>query len=271
MVPAAVCEKYLENRICSSEYARQLRKLSSQLSDLTAEAVNAHLRARKDSVSPITLTNERRQALTLWRWAYEEGIVDASPRGVLRLRAASQPVRAWTIAQCRALVKEADNFSGKRLRNGADLGVFLRCWVLLGYETGARYGDIFSWTKDNICNDAVGWVTNKTGAVCTRVLSAEALASVRAMLAVSPDGRILGWVASRRYSFRLLRKLLSKAGHGGSGRWLRRSAATHIEMYDPGKAQWFLGHRTPGLASRHYLDQSQLAGSASRPPPIAMG
>lgn len=264
-----VCERYLESRICSDEYRRQLRKLSARLGGLTAEAVNTHLRARKDSVSPITLANERRQALTLWRWAYEEGLVDSSPRGVARLRVPAIPVRAWTIAECCALVKSAEKFSGKRLRNGADLGAFLRCWVLLGYETGARYGDIFAWRKENLCGNAIGWVTNKTGVICTRVLSDAAMAAVEEMLRASPDGRILGWVACRRYSFRLMRKLLSASKVGGSGRWLRRSSATHIEMNDPGRAQWFLGHKSPGLAARHYLDQTQLAGAVSRPPSIS--
>lgn len=268
MTPSQICEKYLENRICSDEYVRQLRKLSGKLESLTADAVNAHLRARKDSIKPITLSNERRQAITLWRWAYEEGMVDAAPRGVMRLRVTPVPVRAWTMAECRALVKEAEKFSGKRLRNGADLGAFLRCWVLLGYETGARYGDIFAWTSENLCGNAVGWVTSKTGVICTRVLSDAAVASAREMLAVSPDKRILGWVASRRYSFRLFRKLLSLAGVSGSGRWLRRSAATHVEMEQPGRAQWFLAHRTPGLASRHYLDASQLSAQVPRAPKL---
>lgn len=260
---------YLGSRICSTEYARQLRKLASRLGGLSAAAVNAHIRVRKDSVSPVTLSNERRQAMTLLRWAWEEGLVDAPPRGVMRLRAPLPPVQAWTIAHCRELVKNTSRFSNKRLRNGADVAVFLRCWVLLGYETGARYGDIFSWTGKNICGNAIGWVTNKTGVICTRNLSDAALSDVNEMLDASTDGSILGWVASRRYSFRLLRKLLDISGGNGSGKWLRRSAATHIEMQSPGRAQWFLGHNSPGLASRHYLDQTQLAGNMERPPCIS--
>ena len=263
-----ICEKYLSNRLCSAEYARQLTKLAERLGGLTADGVNAYLRSRKDSVAPVTLANERRQALTLWRWAWEEGLVDSPPRGVMRVRAPLQPVQAWTIAHCQELVKGAAAFSGKRLRNGADLGDFLRCWVLLGYETGARYGDIFSWTGDNIRGCAISWVTGKTGQICTRILSDQAVEAARSMLPKSPDGRILGWVASRRYSFRLMRRLLASSVKTGSGRWLRRSAATHIEMTDPGKAQWFLAHRSPGLAARHYLDQAQLAGATARPPSL---
>lgn len=195
--------------------------------------------------------------------------MDSPPRGVMRLRAPLPPVQAWTISHCCALVKAADGFSGQRLRNGANVRDFLRCWVLLGYETGARYGDIFSWTGANLRGSVMSWVTSKTGIICTRQLSKDCVSAVNAMLSASPDGRILGWVACRRYSFRLMRQLLAKVGNSGSGRWLRRSAATHIEMQDPGKAQWFLAHKTPGLAARHYLDQSQLAGNTSRPPSIS--
>ena len=243
-------------------------KLAESIPELSAKAINSYLRARQESVSPITVSNERRMLLTLWRWAWEEGHVDSAPRGVMRVRAPLKPVEAWSVAQCSALVKGAEKFFGKRLRNGADLGVFLQAWVVLAYETGARYGDLFAWREENFRNGAVGWVTSKTGVVCTRVLSDKAMALVKQMLAKSPDGRVLGWVCCRRQSFKFMRRLLSDCVPAGSGRWLRRSSATHLEAVDPGKAQWFLAHKTAGLAARHYLDQSQLAGRSCRPPAI---
>lgn len=237
--------------------------------DISAASINSHLRARQASCSPTTVANERRQALTLWRWAWEEGLTDQAPRGVIRIKSSNPPVRAWTMAECRQLVKAAQQFSGKRLRNGADLGVFLQCWVMLAYETGARYGDVFAWKQDNFCGPAVGWVTSKTGVPCTRVLSDRAMELVQEMLAASPDGRVLGWVCCRRQSFRFMRALIKRSGlPSGSGRWLRRSAATHLEINQPGRAQWFLAHRTAGLAARHYLDQSQLATDGLRPPSL---
>lgn len=245
-----------------------MTKLAESISELSAKAVNSYLRARQDSVSPITVANERRMILTLWRWAWEEGHVDSAPRGVMRIRAPLKPVEAWSVAQCSSLVKGAEKFCGVRMRNGADLGAFLQTWVVLAYETGARYGDIFAWKRENFRNGAVGWVTSKTGVVCTRVLSDRAMGLVNQMLAKSPDGRVLGWVCCRRQSFKFMRRLISACLPAGSGRWLRRSAATHLEAVDPGKAQWFLAHKTAGLAARHYLDQSQLAGRSCRPPAI---
>jgi integrase len=245
-----------------------MAKIAESIPELSAKAINSYLRARLASVSPITVSNERRMIMTLWRWAWEEEHVDSAPRGVMRVRAPLKPVEAWSVAQCHALVKGAEKFFGRRLRNGADLGLFLQTWVVLAYETGARYGDIFAWRKANFRNGSVGWVTSKTGVVCTRVLSDKAMDLVGQMLKQSPDGRVLGWVCCRRQSFKLMRRLLADCVPAGSGRWLRRSAATHLEAVDPGKAQWFLAHKTPGLAARHYLDQSQLAGRSCRPPAI---
>ena len=268
MNPSSVARLYLENRQCHQNYARGLTKLAESISELSASSINSHLRARQESVSPTTVANERRMLLTLWRWAWDEGHVASAPRGVMRVRAPLKPVEAWSVAQCASLVKGAEKFFGRRIRNGADLGVFLQAWVVLAYETGARYGDIFAWRKENFRNGAVGWVTSKTGVVCTRVLSGKAMELVEKMLERSPDGRVLGWVCCRRQSFKFMRRLLAECVPAGSGRWLRRSAATHLEAVDPGKAQWFLAHKTPGLAARHYLDQSQLAGRSCRPPAI---
>lgn len=243
--------------------------LASRLPELSAQAINSHLRMRQESVSAITVANERRQALTLWRWAWEEGLVDQAPRGVMKVKAPLRPVQAWTMADCRALVKGAESFFGNRLRNGADLGKFLQCWVLLAYETGARYGDIFAWKADNFVLGSVAWVTSKTGVPCTRHLSQKAIDLVSEMLKGSTNGTVLGWVCCRRQSFRFMRRLIAAANlPKGSGRWLRRSAATHLEMNQPGKAQWFLAHKTAGLAARHYLDQSQLVSDGLRPPSL---
>lgn len=269
MTTTIIAQRYLDGRDVHPEYRRAMTNLAGKLPALTAQAINAHLRMRAASISPTSVANERRMALTLWRWAWEERLIDDAPRGVMRVKAPLKPVRAWTIADCRALVKQAEKFFGKRLRNGADLGVFLQCWVTLSYETGARYGDVFSWKRENFRGQAVGWVTSKTGVPCTRVLSDRALKLVETMLKGSKDGTVLGWVCCRRQSFRFMRALLKSAGLGdGSGRWLRRSAATHVEMMQPGRAQWFLAHRTAGLAARHYLDQTQLCGAVGQPPPL---
>lgn len=268
MSTRTLVQRYLSDRTVHSNYERGLTNLAAKVPELSAQSINSYLRARQASVCPTTVANERRMLLTLWRWGWEEGLLRSAPRGVMRIKAPLKPVEAWTISDCAELVKQSEKFFGKRLRNGADLGVFLQTWIVLAYETGARYGDLFALKKQNFRNGAVGWVTSKTGVVCTRQLSQRALGLVQQMLDASPDGRVLGWVCCRRQSFKFMRKLIQMALGNGSGRWLRRSSATHLEMNHPGRAQWFLAHKTPGLAARHYLDQSQLAGADCKPPAI---
>lgn len=269
MSPKCVAARYLAERECCDKYAAQMTNLAAKMPAFTAQAVNSYLRARQESLSPSSVANDRRVLLTLWRYAWEEGLIADAPRGVMRIKVPAKAVRAWTMAECRALVKGAEKFSRKRLRNGANLGLFLQCWTMLAYETGARYGDVFSWRKENFHGLAVGWVTSKTNVPCTRVISQATRDLVDRMFQESKDGTVLGWVCCRRQSFKFMRLLIASCGlPAGSGRWLRRSAATHVEMTQPGRAQWFLGHRTPGLAARHYLDQTQLVGAASGPPPL---
>ena len=54
----------------------------------------------------------------------------------------------------------------------------------------------------------------------------------------------------------------------GSIKWLRRTGATWCESVTPGSASSFLGHRSPELAARHYLDPRFLKRSTALPPSI---
>ena len=89
------------------------------------------------------------------------------------------------------------------------------------------------------------------------------------MLALSPDGRIIGWVCQRRQAMRLMREHLDRCGLDGTSKWLRRSGATHIEMAEPGKATMHLGHRTPTLAAQSYIDWAQVRRITPRTPLLA--
>jgi hypothetical protein len=89
------------------------------------------------------------------------------------------------------------------------------------------------------------------------------------MLAVSPDGTVLGWVCGQRQQMRIMRKFLDDCGVGGSSKWLRRSGATHIEIREPGKARHHLGHRTLDLAAKAYIDWTQVRREMPRTPELA--
>lgn len=72
-----------------------------------------------------------------------------------------------------------------------------------------------------------------------------------------------------RWSFyRHYRKLVAAAGVRGTSKWLRRSSATALERICPGSAMGHLGHKTPGLAYRHYVDPRMLQCGRPLPPEL---
>lgn len=263
-----LAEGYLAERIVSANYASNLRRVAVKAGEVTMARTNAYLRQRAGEVASITLRSERTMLLTLYRWGYETGVLDEAPRGIMRVKARKSPTKAWTVEQLQQLVKATAAHDGKRLRSGADLGLFLRCWVLVAYETGSRFGDCFSFTADHVDGDTLSWTQSKTGDPMVRALTPACLTAIDGMLAASPDGRILGWVCGRRMAMKHMRTLLDSQGLGGSSKWLRRSGATHCEMERAGAGRLHLGHRSPALFEQAYCDWSQLRKNTPRTPAI---
>ena len=268
MTFAKLAELYLAERIVSNHYAANVRRVAGKCPEITVEAVNRYLRRRSDERATGTVKFERALILILWKWGYETGKLPAMPRGILKIKARRAPTRAWTVEQLRAVLAATKPLDARPMRSGARVGTFLRAWALLGYETGGRFSDLMRFTADNLDGDAVSWTQSKTGDPIVRTLSAACLAAVRAMLAGSPDGRLIGWACDRRQAMRLMRQHLDAVGVGGSSKWLRRSGATHIEIEQPGKAKHHLGHRTPGLAETNYIDWSQVRANAPKTPEL---
>lgn len=253
-----LAEDYLGGRSVCAKHAASVRALASRCQHLSTNFVNRYLKSRLETRSTVTVANERRVILTVWRWAWETGRIEDPPRGIMRVQQRPKPIRAWTMGDLSLIARRTSGYSGKRMRCGADRGDFLHCWIMLGYETGARWGDLWAMRRDDLQGNVIRWQTNKTGECQHRPLTDTCMASVNAMLSRSPDGRILGWVCNKRYAMRLMKEHLLSCGLEGSSKWLRRSGATHVEQYNPGKAKVFLGHRSPGMADRHYIDHSQI-------------
>jgi integrase len=253
-----IARRYLESRVVSGTYDANVRRIAGRCRVVTKERLNAYLQERLKIVSPLTCRSERTILLTLWKWAYENELIDAMPRGVLRIKTRKPPTRAWTVEQLQHAIAETAKYDTTRLRSGARLGQFLRAWILLGYEAGARRGDLFSMTSEHIDGDTLRWTQAKTGDPIVKVLSPACLEAVGVMLAASPDGSILRWACGRRMSMRWMRVHLDRCGLVGTSKWLRRSGATHIEMVQPGKASLHLGHRTATLAAQAYIDWGQV-------------
>lgn len=270
--PLDIAKEYVSCRMLSKLHEQQILRVAGRLPSLEPAVINLYLKSRMAVVSSVTVANERRIIVSLWRFAFDEGIVESPPRRVMKLRAAPPPVVAWTIADLQTLVNTIPQMRQSTLQNGLSKGLFLETWVRIAYDTGARYGDVFQFGDHHLHGDVLTWRTGKTGVACSRPLSDETMEVVRTWMR---EKRLAGahverepWlscVCCRRYSFTIMRKLLLLAGLDGSSKWLRRSAATHVESQRPGAAQHFLGHTTSRVAEAHYLDRSQLAVDLPRP------
>jgi integrase len=263
---ASVARRYVSQRAICSQYERHVLRIADQAGRISAERINAYLRERLEQVSTITVRNERTILLQLVKSAYDAGLLRQPVRGVMRVKARRAPTKAWTVEQLKLAIAKADGHAGRKTRRGAPLDLMLKCWLLVGYESGARFSDVWSFTADNLEGDILRWTQAKTGDGIVRHLSAACVKACRQMLALSPDGRILGWCCGIRQASRHMREHLDACGIGGTSKWLRRSGATHIEIAAPGMAKRHLGHRTPGLAERAYLDWGQIRENAPQTP-----
>lgn len=268
MTFARVADAYLAERIVSKMYAANVRRIALQAGMVSVDAVNAHLKRRSAERKSTTVRAERTILLTLYKWGYEAGMIAEAPRGVMRIKARKAPTKAWTIDQLRQLLEATRKHDGERLRSGASLGVFLRCWVLVAYETGARLGDVMSFAASNFDGDTLSWTQSKTGDPMVRTLTKSCQDAIGEMLAVSPNGCILGWACGPRQATQHMRKLIDSIGIGGTGKWLRRSGATHCEMERAGAGRLHLGHRSPALFEQAYADWAQLRTRTPKTPEL---
>jgi len=268
---SSLADLYMNSRMICDEYRVQLKRVAASAGSVSNEAVNEYLRARQGSVSTITLRNERGHLLTLWRFGYETGAVDDMPRGIMSVKVRRPPTLAWTEDQIRMLLDAANRQGSIKMRSGASRAAFLRTWILLAYETGARLGDVMAFSRDHLRGDSIAWTQSKTGDPLTRVLTKACRDACDKMLESSPDGRIIGWATTKRNATRLMRALIDSTGLSGSGKWLRRSGATHCEMMKAGAGRLHLGHRSPALFEQAYCDWSQLRTVTPQAPSLVKG
>jgi integrase len=259
---------YVDNRNICGEYRQTIGRIAASCPTLSADAVNAYLKRRLTEVSTITARNERGIILSLWVTAYHDGVVDTTPRGIMKIKVRRAATRAWTLEEVKTVLSHARKQRGIKLRCGADKADFLSAWILLGYESGARFGDCWSFTREHIVGDALQWTQSKTGDPLSKILTPACLEACSEMLKKSPDGRIIGWVCGKRHATRIMRQHLASCELPGTSKWLRRSGATHVEMVEPGRARLHLGHRSVGLAEKAYLDWAQIRTKTPRVPAL---
>lgn len=267
-------EAYCASRECSPRYVESLRRTVrkakasglEKICQLQPDTVNRFLGAL--TVGPTTAANIRRELLTLWRYAFEEGVTETLPVRVRKVRPKHTPPQAWSMLDLVRMLETAE-------RDETPLGgvsTLRRCdvlpsWIGLAFDTGLRFSDVLGLTAQHVRNGCISTTAGKTGKALVRKMSDATDEAVTALLARSPDGTLFGWALTRRRAIKMWRAFLDRHGFGGSCKWLRRSCATYVEREQPGAATRYLQHSHPMLAGRHYLDAS-LFDVPAGPPPI---
>lgn len=239
-------------------------------SDLERDTINAWLFAELSrGLGPTTVHFERRALLSLWRDAFEEGWCDTGPTRIRKIKLPQRVPNAWTLEQIRQLLATIASLKG-RLKRQPQVSrcLFWRAYVLTGYYTGLRLGDLLKVRFDQISADgSLTVIQNKTGTAVRCCLEYEALSAIEGIMRPARL-RIFGDVMSQQCIQEYFAALVKRAGLRGSTKWLRSSGASWCEANTPGSAMAFLGHRTHGLAYRHYVAPEIAQANISRPPKL---
>jgi integrase len=178
--------------------------------------------------------------------------------------------RAFSRDDLNHLVKFFTDHDFGRFRGGCPKNLWLEAWVRTAYESGIRFGDLHSLRADSLAGEGLAIIASKTGQPVVRRLSPRTRSLLAQLSGLSHDGTLFRWAVSRRHAFAAVRQCFKAAGlPQGRTQWLRRAGATHAEIAQPGSAAAFLGHSDGGtLASRHYIDFTQLMARMPSPPPL---
>lgn len=255
----------------SPGYREQLRVLCRRLpwhvADLDPERINAYLQEALKHLAASTVNNHRRMLTTLYRRAVNDGLAKESTRRICVVKYFFPPVRAWTLEELGRLVAAAEKMRGGTQKNPCKYSVLLPAYVRVGYSSGLRRGDLLSLRWDSVRGDRLTLVLGKTRSSHVCVIDSQAVESMR--LLPRYDQLVFGSIISKDQIKKVLRRLIDSCGLVGSGKYLRRSSATYAELNGL-SAMYQLGHQTPGIAYRHYVDQVILSENRSPVPPIPL-
>ena len=264
-------DAYIAGRETSPRYRESLRRSTKKATayglqnvcQLGPEPVNRLLASLP--LAATTRHNIRRELLTLWKFAYEEGWASEPPLRVRRIKASHAAPEAWAPADLERMLKlaERDETVVNR-RTGIRVSDVLPAWITLGFGSGLRLHDMIELRAENYRNGCVAVAAHKTGKVAVRRLSIECRKRIDGLLSRSPDKTVFRWTMPRRRAIKTWREFLDRYQIPGSSKWLRRSAATQMEHDEPGSAAKWLDHSNPQVARKHYIDQT-LLGAAPTP------
>lgn len=253
----------------SAGYLAQMRVLTKRLpwrvEDLSVELIDGYLTEALKNLAPITVHAHRRMLQTLLRAAVADGLVPHCTRVIRKVKFRLPVPRAWTHQEMLHLLAVASKMPGGTRKFPCPYTLLLPAWILVGYSTGLRLGDLIRVRHSQLRGSKLALTIRKTGQTHVCVLDRPALDAIAGLPVYSDE--IFGGIITERQMIVQMRRLVKRAGMRGSTKYLRRSSATYAELVGI-SAMRHLGHRTPGLAVAHYVDPVLLADERSAIPSI---
>lgn len=212
--------------------------------------------------APKTLNRKRGDLLTLWRYAAKKGLLAApNAEDIIRFREPERIPDGWTQEELAAQIAACNRFTTRRPPPGwgAREDRAIRYAI---YDTGYRLSACMKLGRSNLRDDGAIMATaetQKTFADEVQWLGPDAMREIRSILAEHPEREhIFVWSRSMGAFWRRWKKINALAGLRHTRRdgpqKMRRTYASWIEHASPGSAEAALGHKTPGLAKKHYVD-----------------
>lgn len=248
-----------------ADFGRFLKRQPT-LRDFSDRRINAWIAWGLERHSRSTVKNRRGALLSLWRDAHTKRLVKRRPDQVRPVKVELPIPQAWTLVQVAALLTACLAIPGEFTRLGLPRKKVLRAWVLCAWYTGLRPCDLSALQWSQITDRGViAIVQQKTGWPIVCRLPPDAMAAIREIRQAAGRDRV--FPLSRKTLRYWWLQVMNLAGiDSGSPKWLRRSGATAVEIKQPGSAMAFLGHKTHGLAYKHYVDPRQVQLKRPMPP-----
>lgn len=273
-LPRYVSERGVRDRTAATIHHRltnfeRLLGRQATFADLTDTMMNLWTtKLFEAGLSPITVRGYRTVVLALWRAAYELHFLDTRPGRIRKIKITPSVPECWSTDQLVAVVEAFRGLSGSMQSDPKlERATFWTAFVLVAYYTALRFGDLATLRWDQVRDGQIVLKMSKTGDVICCSLPLDA-AEVLDKLRSPKRTLVFGQLMNRKNSKELFRRVLRAHGLPGSIKWLRRTSATLLERTNPGAARVHLGHRTHGLAYKHYVDPRLLQDNKPLPPSI---
>lgn len=264
--------RYYARKVGASPgYLEQLevctKRLPWHIEQMTTEMVDEYLTQALTHLSPVTVANHRRYLTTLMRAAQRDRLVNQCTGGFRRVKTPRPVPRAFSLAEIRQLVAAARQTPGhfRDLKKSE----FLEAWFLSAYCLGLRTSDLHAMRWADVRGQRVYLRQQKTSTPHVAVFTDEALAACKRL---PRRERVFGDYAAINTIQQWVAECVKRAGLDGTTRFLRRSCATYAKVAGM-SPQAKLGHLTPGLAERSYVDQllyEEETGTNSQPLPAVL-